>query len=125
MSPMRQHTVRANGIRQHYLEAGSGPPVVLLHGLPETNCAWRHQIPVLAERYHVSAPDLRGYGETDKPAAGYDERTMACDLVELLNETVRQSLMLVTALSPVIGYDLASPGRLPGVQGEGRRRRAL
>lgn len=84
MSPIRHHTVRANGIRQHYLEAGSGPPVVLLHGFPETNYAWRHQIPVLADRYHVIAPDLRGYGETDKPAAGYDKRTMACDLVELL-----------------------------------------
>jgi haloacetate dehalogenase len=58
--------------------------VVLLHGFPETNFAWRHQIPVLAERYRVVAPDLRGYGDTDKPAAGYDKRTMALDLVELL-----------------------------------------
>ncbi len=58
--------------------------MVLLHGFPETSYAWRYQIPVLAERYHVIAPDLRGYGETDKPAAGYDKRTMATDLVELL-----------------------------------------
>lgn len=77
-------TIRANGIRQHFLEAGSGPPVVLLHGFPETSYAWRYQIPALSERYRVIAPDLRGYGETDKPAAGYDKRTMARDLVELL-----------------------------------------
>jgi pimeloyl-ACP methyl ester carboxylesterase len=81
---IRHHTVRANGIRQHYLDAGQGPPVVLLHGFPETNYAWRHQIPALATRYRVIAPDLRGYGETDKPASGYDKRTMALDLVELL-----------------------------------------
>ena len=71
------HTLRANGIRQNYIDAGQGAPVVLLHGFPETNYAWRHQIPVLGERYRLIAPDLRGYGETDKPASGYDKRTMA------------------------------------------------
>lgn len=80
------HTRTANGIRQHYLDAGQGAPVVLLHGFPETNFAWRFQIPVLAEHYRVIAPDLRGYGETDKPAGGYDKRTMARDLRELLRE---------------------------------------
>jgi haloacetate dehalogenase len=77
-------TVRANGIRQHYLEAGDGPPVVLLHGFPETSYAWRYQIPQLAKKCRVIAPDLRGYGETDKPLSGYDKRTMAMDLRELI-----------------------------------------
>ncbi|OEZ99675.1 alpha/beta fold hydrolase [Duganella phyllosphaerae] len=83
---IKHHTVQANGIRQHYLEAGdtTGAPVVLLHGFPETSFAWRFQMPELAKHYRVIAPDLRGYGETDKPAAGYDKRTMARDLVELL-----------------------------------------
>jgi hypothetical protein len=63
-------TVHANGIRQHYLGAGDGPPIVLLHGFPETSYAWRYQIPELAKNYHVIAPDLRGYGETDKPSSG-------------------------------------------------------
>jgi haloacetate dehalogenase len=80
------HTLHANGVRQHYLEAGSGAPVVLLHGFPETSFAWRHQIPELAKRFRVIAPDLRGYGETDKPASGYDKRTMANDLRELMRE---------------------------------------
>ncbi|WP_370113001.1 alpha/beta fold hydrolase [Bradyrhizobium sp. USDA 329] len=84
MTTIHRTTCRANGIRQFYLEAGTGPPVVLLHGFPETNFAWRFQIPALAPQYRVIAPDLRGYGETDKPASGYDKRTMANDIVELL-----------------------------------------
>lgn len=82
-------------MQQHFLEAGSGAPVVLLHGFPETSFAWRHQIPVLAERFRVIAPDLRGYGETDKPAADYDKRTMANDLVELLKSLDIGKIVLV------------------------------
>jgi pimeloyl-ACP methyl ester carboxylesterase len=89
------HTCTANGIRQHYLDAGRGAPVVLLHGFPETNFAWRFQIPVLAEHFRVIAPDLRGYGETDKPAGGYDKRNMARDLRELLRELGIEKIALV------------------------------
>ncbi|MGY3390725.1 haloacetate dehalogenase [Bradyrhizobium sp. USDA 3311] len=84
VTTIRRATCRANGIRQFYLEAGAGPPIVLLHGFPETSFAWRFQIPALAPHYRVIAPDLRGYGETDKPPNGYDKRTMANDIVELL-----------------------------------------
>src|SRR5712672_1341409 len=70
---IRRTTCRANGIRQFYLEAGTGPPVILLHGFPETSFAWRFEIPALARHYRVIAPDLRGYGETDKPSKGYDQ----------------------------------------------------
>ncbi|ANB75264.1 alpha/beta fold hydrolase [Paraburkholderia phytofirmans] len=89
------HTVEANGIRQHYVEAGDGPTVVLLHGFPETYYAWRHQIPVLAQHFRVIAPDLRGYGATDKPAAGYDKRTMANDLLALLDKLDINRIALV------------------------------
>src|SRR5246127_1916236 len=84
MTEIKHHTILANGIRQHYLQAGDGAPVVLLHGFPETSYAWRHQVPELARKYRVIAPDLRGYGETDKPATGYDKRNMATDLRELM-----------------------------------------
>jgi len=84
MNEVRHHTIRANGIRHHYAEAGEGAPIILLHGFPETSYAWRHQIPVLAKTYRVIAPDLRGYGETEKPASGYDKRTMASDVRELM-----------------------------------------
>jgi haloacetate dehalogenase len=92
---IKHHTVRANGIRQHYLDAGEGVPVILLHGFPETSFAWRHQIPELAEHYRVIAPDLRGYGETDKPYHGYDKRTMAMDVLELMRALGLSKVALV------------------------------
>jgi haloacetate dehalogenase len=88
-------TIRANGIRQHYVTAGDGPPVVLLHGFPETSYAWRYQSPELAKEYHVIAPDLRGYGETDKPSSGYDKRTMAMDVRELMRALNLPKIALV------------------------------
>src|SRR5258708_8268086 len=71
MTEIKHHTIRANDIRQHYMESGEGAPVVLLHGFPETSYAWRHQIPELARKYRVIAPDRRGYGESHKPAPAY------------------------------------------------------
>ena len=84
MRKLRHHTAKVNGIRMHFGETGSGPPVVLLHGYPETHYAWRNQWPVLAECHHVIVPDLRGYGDSDKPETGYDKRTMARDIRELV-----------------------------------------
>src|SRR5258708_26043200 len=92
---IRRTTCRANGIRQFYLEAGAGPPVILLHGFPETSFAWRFQIPPLARHYRAIAPDLRGYGETDKPSKGYDKRAMANDVVALLETLGGERVALV------------------------------
>lgn len=80
------------GVRLHYVEAGEGPLVVLLHGFPEFWWSWRHQIPVLAEAgFRVVAPDLRGYGQSDAPPRWQDYRveTLAADvagLIEALGE---------------------------------------
>jgi haloacetate dehalogenase len=92
---IKHHTVLANGIRQHYLDAGEGAPVILLHGFPETSFAWRYQIPELAKHYRVIAPDLRGYGETEKPYHGYDKRTMALDVLELMRALRLSKVALV------------------------------
>lgn len=89
------HTATVNGIRLHYVTAGEGPPVYLLHGFPETWFGWRKQIPVLAERFTVVAPDLRGYGASAKPAAGYDKRTMAGDVLGLMDHLGHQRIALV------------------------------
>jgi haloacetate dehalogenase len=78
-------TATVNGIRMHYRRAGDGPPVVLLHGWPQTWYCWRKVIGELAEDHTVIAPDLRGYGRTDKPRGGYDKRTMAADVSELVD----------------------------------------
>ena len=79
------HRCVANGIKFHYVEAGEGPPVVLLHGFPETSYAWRYQIEALKTRYRLIVPDLRGYGATDKAPTGYDKRTMANDIRALMS----------------------------------------
>src|SRR6202051_1375092 len=61
---------QSNGIKIHIAEAGSGPLVLLCHGFPESWYSWRHQIKALSEAgYHVIAPDMRGYGQTDRPNA--------------------------------------------------------
>jgi hypothetical protein len=62
------HMVEANGIRMHIAEQGTGPTVLLCHGFPELWCSWRHQLSALAAAgFHVVAPDMRGYGQTDAP----------------------------------------------------------
>ena len=78
--PGRHHWAEVNGIRLHYTMAGSGEPVVLLHGFPMTSYYWRKVIPALAERFTVVAPDLRGCGDSDRPSGGYDKRTVAEDV---------------------------------------------
>jgi pimeloyl-ACP methyl ester carboxylesterase len=83
--PWTHRTVDANGIRLHIAEAGSGPLVLLLHGFPEFWWSWRHQLVALAEAgYHVVAPDLRGFGASDKPPRGYDAPTLSADLAGLV-----------------------------------------
>jgi pimeloyl-ACP methyl ester carboxylesterase len=77
------HTAQVNGTRLHYVTAGEGPPVMLLHGWPQTWYEWRHVIDLLAGEYQVVAPDLRGFGYSAKPSAGYDADTMAADLAAL------------------------------------------
>ncbi len=77
----------ADGIALHAAIGGRGPAVVLLHGLPQTHLMWRHVAPLLAEHHTVVCPDLRGYGDSDKPEAVdesvYSKRTMAADIVGL------------------------------------------
>lgn len=76
----------ANGTRLHYVRGGRGPVVVLLHGWPMTWAEWRPLMPRLADAgFTVIAPDLRGTGDSDRPAAGYDKRTVAEDLHRLLS----------------------------------------
>ena len=76
------------GIRLHYVEAGSGPLVILLHGFPEFWYSWRHQIGPLAEAgYHVVAPDMRGYDLSDRPQSwrSYDAGLIAEDIAGLIH----------------------------------------
>lgn len=78
--PVTHHTFESNGLRMHCVTAGSGEPVVLVHGFPETWYAWRKVIPALSARYMVIAPDLRGCGDSDRPDSAFDHRTAAQDI---------------------------------------------
>jgi pimeloyl-ACP methyl ester carboxylesterase len=71
-------------IKIHYRIGGSGSPVVLLHGYAETGHMWKPVLPHLAQTHTLIVPDLRGAGASDKPASGYDKKTMAQDIRGLL-----------------------------------------
>lgn len=77
--------VTPGGVRLHYLTEGSGKPVVMLHGFPETHRSWDLQRPALiAAGFRCVCVDLRGYGRSDRPATGYDLETLAADIASLI-----------------------------------------
>ncbi len=87
----------------HYVTAGRGRPLVLLHGWPQSWYAFRKLIPRLAQDFHVIAPDLRGLGDSGRPASGFDKKTVARDIATLL----REALHIDSAL--VVGHDWGGP----------------
>ena len=90
--------IESNGIKMRIAEAGTGPLVLLAHGWPESWYSWRHQMTMLADAgYHAVAPDMRGYGETDKPVAvdDYDVNHVAGDLVGILDALGEETAILV------------------------------
>jgi haloacetate dehalogenase len=81
--------VVVNGVGIHVSHGGQGTPLLLLHGYPQTHAMWHRVAPVLAESFTVVCPDLRGYGDSDKPAGGadhavYSKRAMAEDQLEVM-----------------------------------------
>ena len=90
-------TVNANGLSLHYLTCVEGAPLVLLHGWPQTSYSWRKLLPILAPHYRCVAPDLRGLGESDKPADGYDMRTVANDIHAMCEAMGLENVYLVGA----------------------------
>lgn len=98
--PWRHETVRANGLSFHCAVAGEGPLLLLLHGFPQFWYAWRNQIPALAKRFKVVAPDLRGYGDTDKPTgvAAYRLDALLDDLAGLIRA-------FGAARASIVGHD--------------------
>ena len=87
----------------HYVIAGSGKPLVLLHGWPQTWYDWRLLIPQLAQHFRVISPDLRGLGDSARPVSGFDKKTIAADIAHLLE----QALGIERAL--VVGHDWGGP----------------
>lgn len=80
----RHEFAQVNGIRMHYVTGGRGEPLVLVPGWPQTWWEWRKVMPALARRYRVIAVDMRGQGASEKPQGGFDKKTMAKDIRELV-----------------------------------------
>ena len=108
MSAVTHRFVETNGIRMHVAEAGRGPLVLLLHGFPELWYSWRHELSALADAgYHAVAPDQRGYGQSDRPAApaSYTQLHLVGDVIGLLDALGEEQAV-------VVGHDWVH--RLPG-----------
>ncbi len=91
----------ANGARLHYVAGGSGEALILLPGWPQTWWEFHKVMPALAAKYRVIAVDLRGMGASDRPAGGYDKKTMARDILDLL-----QHLKIERA--HIVGHDIGA-----------------
>jgi len=97
------HYADVGDVLLHYVTAGDGFPVVMIHGYPQTWWEWRHQIPVLAEKYSVITPDMRGLGDSSRPISGYDKKTISDDIWRVVNsELGHESFYLV-------GHDWGGP----------------
>ena len=99
---LSHHHADLGDVILHYVKAGQGPVLVLLHGIPQTWYEWRHIIPQLAKHYTVIAPDLRGLGDSSHPAGGYDKKTMSDDIWRLLQSLGVSRFFLV-------GHDWGGP----------------
>jgi pimeloyl-ACP methyl ester carboxylesterase len=105
MTEVMHRTVETNGIRMHIAEQGRGPLVVLCHGFPESWYSWRHQLRALAEAgFHAVAPDMRGYGRTDRPAEieKYTLFHLVGDMVGLLDALGAEQAVIA-------GHDWGAP----------------
>src|SRR6478735_6694590 len=92
--------VQTSGAMINGVVGGSGPPILLLHGAPQTHVSWRLVAPKLAATHTVVVPDLRGYGDSSKPADGenhgnYSKRAMALDQVEVMKELGFEEFSLI------------------------------
>ena len=105
LSNIRQRRVATNGISLIIAEQGEGPLVLMLHGFPESWYSWRHQFaPLAAAGFHAVAPDMRGYGKSDKPheISAYNQVEVVADIIGLI-----PALGAETAV--VIGHDWGAP----------------
>ncbi|GGC62298.1 alpha/beta fold hydrolase [Undibacterium terreum] len=93
------HDVKVNGVQLHYQISGKGSPVVLIHGYTDTGYMWTPVMPDLAKNHTVIVPDLRGAGQSEKAAGGYDKKTMAQDIHALVKSLGYQH-------ATIVGHDI-------------------
>ena len=100
---LSHHYADLGDVQLHYVTAGAGFPVVLLHGWPQSWYAWRHVLTTLATKYRVIAPDLRGLGDSSRPLDGYDKKTIAHDIWRLLHDHLGLKQFML------VGHDWGGP----------------
>ena len=99
---LQHHHLVAGGVDLHFVTTGEGPPLVLIHGFPQTWYQWRHIIDRLAGRFTIIAPDLRGIGASPGPATGYDKHSLAGDVNAIVAHVCADQPTLV------VGHDMGS-----------------
>ncbi len=102
-SELSHHYANLKGVRIHFVTTGQGSPVVLLHGWPQTWYEWRHLMPLLADKFALVAPDLRGLGASSRPISGYDKKTLANDISQLMHDHLGH------ARFAAVGHDWGAP----------------
>lgn len=103
MTEFSHHYADLKGVRIHYVTAGEGAPVVMLHGWPQTWYEWRRVMPLLADSFAMVAPDLRGLGDSSRPSSGYDKKTVANDVWKLMRDHLGHQRFAV------VGHDWGAP----------------
>jgi pimeloyl-ACP methyl ester carboxylesterase len=91
---IKHKTKTVKGVKWHWVEAGEGDPIVLIHGIPESWKCWQHQIPKLATQFKVYAIDLKGYGQSDKSDGDYTMNNVASEVIDLLNSLAIENFRL-------------------------------
>jgi pimeloyl-ACP methyl ester carboxylesterase len=112
---VHEERIETNGTRLNVAVAGTGPPVLLLHGFPHTWRVWDEVIPALSANHRVIAPDLRGLGASERAASGYRARDLAADLAGLLDaldEPAAAVVALDAGAAPAFLLGLGRPERV-------------
>lgn len=115
---IRDREVDLNGSRVHYLTAGDGPHLVLLHGLGDSAHDWQWVMPTLARRFHVLAPDFPGFGASDRPRAAYSPAFFGEFVAGFLDALqVAGAIVVGNSLGGLaaLRFALAEPGRVPAL----------
>lgn len=93
--PYPSHFVETRDLKIHFMKEGQGPPLILLHGWPQTSYEWRHQIRLLSDRFTVYALDTRGFGATEKPRIRITRELLARDVIAFMDALGLEDAFLV------------------------------
>jgi len=100
--------IQTRDLRMHYLQSGTGEPLIFIHGFPETSFEWRHQLDHFSDRYACFAPDTRGYGQTDKPGIRCTRHLLAQDIVNFMDALgVEKAAVIAHDWGGIIAFKLA------------------